>query len=83
MKKSKPEAGEEEASTSWLAFLNLGWIIVCNMLLFVGGGLWLDRHFHTAPILLIAGVFLGFFGSGYTLYRAVKKLERDESAKPQ
>lgn len=52
------------------------------MLLFVGGGLWLDKHFKTAPVLLLIGVFVAFFASGYTIYRAVKKMERDETAQP-
>ena len=81
MKKSKPGDSGEEEGGQWLAFLNLGWMIALNMLLFTGGGLWLDRHFGTAPILLLIGVFVGFFGSGYTVYRAVKNLERDESRK--
>jgi F0F1-type ATP synthase assembly protein I len=84
MKKSKVDfnkVAKEGSSTQWLAFLNLGWLIVGNMVVFVGGGLWLDKHFGTTPVLLLTGVLLGFFGCGYTLYRAVKKLERDESSK--
>jgi F0F1-type ATP synthase assembly protein I len=83
MKKSNPDGTKAGGSNEWLALLNLGWLIVGNMLLFVGGGLWLDKHFKTAPILLLVGVFLGFFGSGYTIYLAVKKLERDEGGKPR
>lgn len=85
MKNADPEAspGADPAKTNqWLAFLNLGWLIMLNMLVFTGGGLWLDRRFHSAPWLLLAGVFLGFFGSGYTIYRAVKKLESGENGKP-
>ncbi len=82
MKKNNPPNPQADSSNQWLAFLNLGWIIVGNMLLFVGGGLWLDKHFQTPPILLLIGVFAGFFSSGYTIYRAVKKLERQEGAGP-
>lgn len=84
MKNADPEAptgADPGKSNQWLAFLNLGWLIMLNMLVFTGGGLWLDRRFRTAPWLLLAGVFLGFFGSGYTLYRAVKKLESGEAKK--
>jgi F0F1-type ATP synthase assembly protein I len=84
MKNGEPSGsgGDEPGkSNQWLAFLNLGWLIMLYMLAFAGGGLWLDRRFHTAPWLLLAGVFLGFFGSGYTLFRAVKKLESDEAKK--
>lgn len=83
MTKNNVGYGEEGGANQWLAFLNLGWMIVANMGLFVGGGLWLDKHFGTAPILLLIGVFIGFFGSGYTIYRAVKKLERDEASGPR
>jgi F0F1-type ATP synthase assembly protein I len=79
-----PSGGEDPGkSNQWLAFLNLGWLIMLYMLAFAGGGLWLDRKLHTAPWLLLTGVFLGFFGSGYTLFRAVKKLESDEAKKPR
>ncbi len=77
------KAKAEGTSTQWLAYLNLGWFMVANMAVFVGGGLWADRHFRTAPILLLIGVFLGFIGCGYTIYRAVKKIEREEAAKPR
>jgi F0F1-type ATP synthase assembly protein I len=84
MKKNDPTlpGGDDPAkSNQWLAFLNLGWLIMLYMLAFTGGGLWLDRRLHTAPWLLLTGVFLGFFGSSYTLFRAVKKLESEEAKK--
>lgn len=65
-------------SDQWLSYLNLGWLLVANMAVFMGGGFWADRHFGTTPFLLLIGVFLGFFGCGYTIYRAVKKIESDE-----
>ena len=70
-------------SNQWLTYLNLGWLMVANMAVFTGLGLWADRHFGTAPILLLIGVFLGFFGCGYTIYRAVKKIESDERPQPR
>jgi F0F1-type ATP synthase assembly protein I len=78
-----PGGDDPGKSNQWLAFLNLGWLIMLNMLIFAGGGLMLDRRFRTAPWLLLAGVVLGFAGSGYTLLRAVKKLESDEAKKPR
>ena len=78
-----PDGDDPAKSNQWLAFLNLGWLIMLNMLVFAGGGLWLDRRFRTAPWLLLTGVLLGFFGSGYTLLRAVKKLEETEAKNPR
>ena len=76
-----PEGEPAEESTQWMAFLNLGWMIVANMALFVGLGMWLDRRFRTAPWLLLVGVFLAFAASGYTIFLAVKKLESSERKK--
>jgi len=78
-----PDGDDPGKSNQWLAFLNLGWLIMLNMLVFSGGGLWLDRRFRTAPWLMLTGVLLGFFGSGYTLLKAVKKLEATEAKKPR
>lgn len=77
------KARAEGTSNQWLAYLNLGWLMVANLGVFVGGGLWADKRFGTAPILLLIGVFVGFVGCGYTIYRAVKKLEHDEAAGPR
>ncbi|MEO6094955.1 MAG: AtpZ/AtpI family protein [Fibrobacteria bacterium] len=77
------KARAEGTSNQWLAYLNLGWLMVANLVVFVGGGFWADKHFGTAPILLLVGVFLGFTGCGYTIYRAVKNIEHDEAAKPR
>jgi F0F1-type ATP synthase assembly protein I len=75
--------GEPADPNQWLAFLNLGWMIVANMALFVGLGLWLDHKFRTAPWLLLTGVFLAFAASGYTIFLAVKRLETGERKKPR
>jgi F0F1-type ATP synthase assembly protein I len=80
---SVPGGDDPGKSNQWLAFLNLGWLIMLYMLVFAGGGLWLDRRFHTAPWLLLVGVLMGFTGSGYTLLRAVKNLESMEAKKPR
>src|SRR3954468_5054581 len=60
-----PGGDDQGKSNQWLAFLNLGWLIMLYMLVFAGGGLWLDRRFRTAPWLMLVGVLLGFTGSGY------------------
>jgi len=82
MKKNKAGTPDNAESNQWLVFLNLGWIFAITMMLCVGGGLWLDRRFGTSPALLLAGAFLGFAASGYALYKAVRKLETQETQKP-
>ena len=82
MGKKRPAGAEvAEGGNQWMAFLNLGWVIVGNMVLFTGGGIWLDRRFRTSPWILLAGVFVAFFVSGYAIYLAVKKLESSEAKK--
>lgn len=81
-KATGPDDSDPGKSTQWLAFLNLGWLLMLNMLVFAGGGIWLDRRWHTAPWLMIAGVLLGIFGSGYTVFQAVKKLDSTDRKKP-
>ncbi|GEM_PF-2779480 len=80
--KFTPKAKSEAENSQWLEFLNLGWIIAGTMTLTVGGGLWLDRHYKTTPVLLLIGTFLGFGGCGYSLYRLIQKLNRNDGAKP-
>ena len=86
MKKTKisrlPKGEVGPGSTQWLEFLNLGWILAGTMTLTVWVGIWLDRRFQTAPILLLAGTFLGFTGCGYFLARLIQKLNRGESQVP-
>ncbi len=38
------------------------------LILFLGGGIWLDRRLGTAPWLLLIGLLLTFVAIGYNLY---------------
>jgi F0F1-type ATP synthase assembly protein I len=64
-----------------MSILNLGWLIVGNLALFLFGGIILDKHLGTTPAFLIGGMLLAFIGCGLTVYHTVQKLTRDE-AKP-
>ena len=81
--KFTPKAKAEAENSQWLEFLNLGWVIAGTMTVMVGGGLWLDSHYKTTPILLLVGTFLGFAGCGYSLYRMIQKLNGSDRAKPR
>ncbi len=52
-------------------YLGLAWQILGAMVVFGGGGLWLDRHFGWTPWALLAGMGLSFVAIGATLYRIV------------
>ena len=45
-------------------FTTMGALAVC-----LGGGIWLDRRFGTAPFLKLLGVLLAFLTVGYNLYQ--------------
>lgn len=77
------DPGKTPDPNQWMAFLNLGWMIAANMILFVGLGMWLDRRFRTSPWILLGGVFLAFAASGYTIFLMVKRLESSERKKPR
>lgn len=52
-------------------YLGLAWQILGAMVIFGGGGLWLDRHFGWSPWALLAGMGLSFVAIGAILYRIV------------
>lgn len=50
------------------AALGLGCSLVTSIILFVGGGLVLDRIVDTEPIFTLIGVAIGLVAAGYQLY---------------
>ncbi len=64
---------KDRGSTTALALVaQLGFSIAVPMVVFIGGGAWLDGQFHTAPWLLFLGVFLGLISAGAALYQLAK-----------
>lgn len=47
---------------------SLGFSVVATLILFIGGGLWLDRWQDTVPVFTLIGVALGLVAAGYQLY---------------
>jgi hypothetical protein len=47
----------------------LGFAIACPMLVFIGGGAWLDGVLHTSPWLMLLGVLLGILSAAGALYQ--------------
>ncbi len=48
--------------------LQLGSTVVGSLLVFLGGGIWLDRRLGTSPLFLLIGLLLAFVAIGYALY---------------
>ena len=46
----------------------LGCAIVATMLVFIGGGIVLDRWLDSSPLLTLIGLALALIGAGYQLY---------------
>jgi F0F1-type ATP synthase assembly protein I len=57
--------------------LTLGWAIPVWLLAGIFAGRWLDTHFGWYPWATLAGALLGIAGAGYTVMRAVQKIDRD------
>ena len=49
-------------------FMGHGLTLALAVLLFMGGGAWLDAKFHTAPFLMVLGASVGAAAGVYSLY---------------
>ena len=59
-------------------FTTMGALAIC-----LGGGIWLDRRFGTAPLLTLLGLLLAFITIGYNLYQlATVRLGPSRPRKP-
>jgi hypothetical protein len=64
---------KDRSSTTALALVaQLGFSIALPMVVFIGGGAWLDGQLRSAPWFLFAGIFLGLLSSGAALYQLAK-----------
>jgi hypothetical protein len=60
------------ATTALALVAQLGFSIALPMVVFIGGGAWLDSQFRTTPWLLFLGIFLGLLSAGAALYQLTK-----------
>jgi hypothetical protein len=60
----------------------LGCSIVASLLVFILGGLFLDRYFDTTPLLTLIGVGIGLVAAGYQLYELTLINRKDRPAGP-
>lgn len=57
--------------------LSLGWIIVCNLVLFIKAGQYLDERYSMQPWGTLLGTLLSFVSISITIYHIWKKLENN------
>ena len=58
--------------------MGVGLQFAASILLFLFGGMWLDRKLGTAPWLLIAGVFVGGGAGFWSMYRRLVVAPREK-----
>lgn len=64
---------KNRGSTTALALVaQLGFSIAVPMVVFIGGGAWLDSQIHSAPWFLFLGIFLGLLSAGAAFYQLAK-----------
>ncbi len=52
----------------------VGFGIAGPLVVFIGGGVFLDKKAGTSPLFLFIGLFLGLLGAGYAIYDLVRKM---------
>lgn len=71
----------EELGTVGMAS-GLGCSIVVSLVVFIVGGIFLDRWLHTTPVLLLIGVGAGLIAAGYQLYELTLLGRHEKAAGP-
>lgn len=64
------------------AATGLGCSIVATLLVFIGGGVFLDQFLDTSPLLTFVGLALALIGAGYQLYELTLVGRKDRAAGP-
>lgn len=68
---------EKNGFKTWYALsfaFQLGFLIVVPIVGFILLGLWGDKYFHIAPLLLVAGVIIGIVITAYEVYHLIRPL---------
>ncbi len=64
------------------AAAGLGCSVVVSLVVFIGGGVLLDRQFETLPVLTLIGVAIGLVAAGYQLYELAQVGRTDRAPGP-
>ena len=76
--REKP-TGFTDLATAWRTaapYINVVYVFIAAVLMFTGGGWWLDIQLNTKPVLLLIGLFAGLITGFYHLLKVVNKLEK-------
>lgn len=72
-----PKKVQEEERKTWslVGFAwDLGYSIAIPLILFVVGGVFIDRELESSPMFLLTGVFFSIFLSSMTIYKKTKSI---------
>lgn len=70
----------------WYVFslvFQLGFSLAVPLVVGIGGGVWLDRQFATAPRLTLLGIIFGIVVSGYSFYFEILPLLQDKEKRKE
>jgi hypothetical protein len=68
-----PSRSDNSAMGAALVYASqIGFSIACPMVVFIGGGAWLDNRLGWGPWLLLVGVILGIASAGALFYQIAK-----------
>ena len=68
MKQDKKGSDPRDVMRASGQFMGHGLALALSVLLFLGGGAWLDSKLGTSPVLLVVGAFVGGGAGFYSLY---------------
>ena len=60
-----------------MRFATIGIEFIGVFLVFLLGGVWLDRQFDVRPVFTLVGMVLGFAGAMYRVLRVAQQYRRD------
>ncbi|CAA9441621.1 MAG: ATP synthase protein I [uncultured Rubrobacteraceae bacterium] len=73
--RSMPDTGSQRKSTdgNYARFIGLGFTFILLLGVLTAGGFFIDRMLGTLPLFLLLGLGIGFAGSLYYVYLALKE----------
>ncbi len=68
------DSHRKSTGSNYARFIGLGFTFILILSVLTVGGLFIDRMLGTLPIFLLVGLGIGFAGSLYYVYHALKQL---------